>query len=76
MRSTLIVFGMLVWGTFGVAWLFPRKQALLRKHGMHLTNDDLIQLTRDDFEAWRLYRDTCIMIGIGLVGGLAIVLTH
>ena len=76
MRSALILLGMLLWFTAAAAWLAPRRRALLRKHGAGLTNNDLIQLTRDDFEAWTLYRDTCILLGVGLVGGVAIVLTH
>ncbi|MBC5784235.1 hypothetical protein H8N03_14885 [Ramlibacter sp. USB13] len=76
MRATLILLGMLLWLTAAAAWLAPRKRALLRKHHAHLRNADIIQLTRDDFDAWTLYRDTCILLGVGLVGGLAIVLTH
>ena len=76
MRATFIFLGMLLWLTAGAGWLAPRKRALVRKHGHHLTNGELIQLTRDDFEAWRLYRDTCLLMGVGLLGALAIVLTH
>ena len=76
MRATLIALGMLLWFTAAAGWLAPRRRALLRKHGQHLRNPDLIQLTREDFEAWTLYRDTCIVMGVGLLGGLLILLTH
>ena len=76
MRSTLILLGMFLWLTAMAAWLAPRKRALSRKHGMHLTRHDLIQLTREDFEAWTLYRDTCLLVGVGMLGALAVLLTH
>jgi hypothetical protein len=76
MRSTFIVLGILVWLGVGVLWLFPRKLELLRRHGMHLTNNDLIRLGPKDRDAWNLQRDTWAMIAIGLVGGIAIVLTR
>jgi hypothetical protein len=67
---------MLLWLTAAAAWLAPRKRALLRKHGRRLTRHDLIQLTREDFHAWTLYRDTCLLVGVGIAGAIAIVLTH
>ena len=76
MRSTLIVLGILLWLGLGLLWLVPRKRELLRRHGMHLTNDDLLRLGPKDRDAWNLQRDAWAMIAIGLVGGIAIVLTR
>jgi len=76
MRSTFILFGIVLWLALGTLWLAPRKRELLRRHGMHLTNDDLLRLGPKDRDAWNLQRDTWAMIAIGVVGGIAIVLTH
>ncbi len=76
MRTTLIVLGIALWLAVGLLWLFPRKRELLRRHGMHLTNHDLIRLGPKDRDAWNLQRDTWALIAIGLLGGIAIVFTR
>lgn len=76
MGSPLIVSAVLVWFGLGLLWLVPRKRELLRRHGMHLTHHDLLRLGGQDRDAWNLQRDTWLMIAIGLVGGIAILLTR
>lgn len=76
MRDTLILLGALLWLAATALWLFPRKRALLRKHGLRKDGHDLIRLATQDPEAWKLHRDSWIMLGVGLVAVLALVATR
>ena len=74
--STLAFCLMLLWLAASVAWLLPRKRALLAKHGSRLTTQELIRLGLRDHEAWKLQRDTWFMIIMGVMGALLLVATR
>jgi hypothetical protein len=74
--STLAFCLMLLWLAASVAWLLPRKRALLAKHGAQLTTQELIRLGLRDHEAWTLQRDTWFMIVLGVAGALLLVVTR
>lgn len=76
MRDTLVLLGALLWLAATALWLFPRKRALLRKHGPRKNGHDLVRLAMQDQEAWKLHRDSWIMLGVGLVAVLALVATR
>jgi hypothetical protein len=74
--STFAFCLMLLWLAASVAWLLPRKRALLAKHGNRLTTRELIRLGLRDHEAWKLQRDTWFMIAVGVVGTLLLLATR
>ena len=76
MASRLAFCLMLLWLAASLAWLLPRKRALLAKHGARLSTQDLIRLGLRDHEAWKLQRDTWFMIVLGVAGTLLLVATH
>jgi len=72
-----IVFAVLVvaWLVGGLAWLLPRKLALLKRVGMKATNADLIRLAKEgDMEAELLRRDSLRYICVGVIVFVPLVL--
>ena len=72
-----IVFAVLVvaWLVDGLAWLLPRKLALLKRVGMKATNADLIRLAKEgDMEAELLRRDSLRYIWVGVIVFVPLVL--
>ena len=76
MGSTFTFALMLLWLAASVAWLLPRKRALVAKHGRQLTTQELIRLGLRDHDAWKLQRDTWFMIVLGVAGGVLLLATH
>ena len=71
------VFAVLVvaWLVGGLAWLLPRKLALLKRVGMKATNADLIRLAKEgDMEAELLRRDSLRYIWVGVIVFVPLVL--
>lgn len=76
MRNVLILLGIPLWIGWGLLWLFPLKQRLLRLHGHDKTNTFIIDLAKQgDPLAKELYWRTKIFVLVGVVAGILMTLT-
>ena len=72
----LLVSFFVVWLLVGLAWLLPKKLALLRQLG-NLSNDELVQKAKGgNIEAKELRRQTWWFVGVGLAVLLPLSFMH
>ena len=76
MRNAVILLAIPLWLSWGLLWLLPLKRKLLRLHGFDKTNSFIIDLARKgDPDAKTLYWRTKVFAVVGVVGGVAMVLS-
>jgi hypothetical protein len=75
-RDIAVFVDVFAWIGYGALILLPRKLRILKRHGFDKTSEQLMELAETQTDIRSLVRHTRTYIGVGLIVGLALVLSR